>query len=134
MRVHVCRHAEAESEGPDATRPLTVRGLAQALALGDALATDNEPPTTVLASPLLRARQTAEAIADRLGALLLIDSRLALGCTVASLREALMGLTGPVVAIAHQPDCSDILYALTGADPGFPVAGHVEVAIDEDDA
>jgi phosphohistidine phosphatase SixA len=54
---------------------------------------------------------------------------LAPGASVGELREALAGLDGPVAAIGHQPDCSDIAFALTGRDPGFPAAGVLEVEV-----
>ena len=38
-------------------------------------------------------------------------------------------MKGPVAAIGHQPDCSEIAFALTGIDPGFPAAGLLEVEV-----
>lgn len=36
----------------------------------------------------------------------------------------------PVVAVCHQPDCSEIALALTGRDPGFPPGGVAELTLD----
>jgi phosphohistidine phosphatase len=130
MRVHLCRHAEAEAGDPDALRELTAGGVAQAHALGATLAGVQPPPQIVLASPLLRARQTAAIVAEATGATVLVDTRLAPGATLEGLREALRGLPGPVATVGHQPDCSEIAQELTGIDPGFPVAGSTEIELD----
>ena len=119
VRVYLCRHAKAAPGQPDNLRELTGKGRRQAEELGERLAALAEPPVVVLASPLVRARQTAEAIATATGAPLEIDGRLAPGATVESLRDAIAGRPGPVATVGHQPDCSEIAFAVTGVDPGF---------------
>jgi phosphohistidine phosphatase SixA len=119
MRIHLCRHAEAQPGEPDELRELTRAGRDGARLLGERLAHLDEPPRTVVTSPLMRARQTAEPVAELLGCDLLVREELAPGATADSLREAVEGLTGPVAAVCHQPDCSGIMLAVTGHDPGF---------------
>jgi phosphohistidine phosphatase len=119
VRVYLCRHAKAGPGEPDDLRELTGKGRRQAKALGEQLAALHDPPALVLSSPLVRARQTAEAIASATGAPLAIEPRLAPGATVLDLREALAGRPGPVATVGHQPDCSEIAFAVTGRDPGF---------------
>ena len=119
VRVYLCRHGDAAPGDPDELRELTAAGRGQARALGERLAALAEPPVLVLASPLLRARQTAQEIRDVTGAPVLVDSRLAPGATADGLREALSAVAGPIATVGHQPDCSEIARALTGADPGF---------------
>lgn len=123
MRLYLCRHAKAAQGEPDAARELAAEGHEQAHVLGELLAARDDPPVLVLSSPLLRARQTAEAIAKATGAPLRIEQRLAPGATAAALLDALADEPGPVATVGHQPDCSEIAVALTGSDPGFPVAG-----------
>ena len=130
MRVYLCRHAKAAPGEPDDLRELTGKGRAQARALGDRIAGLHEPPTLVLTSPLVRARQTAEAVAEATGAPLRVEPRLAPGATVAGLREAVIGEAGPVVTVGHQPDCSEIAFALTGHDPGFSPGAMAAVDLD----
>jgi phosphohistidine phosphatase SixA len=36
-------------------------------------------------------------------------------------------MEGPIVAVGHQPDCSDIVFELTGRDISFPPAGVAEL-------
>lgn len=119
MRVHLCRHAQAGPGEPDDQRELTPKGVDQARALAERLAALPEPPTAVLSSPLVRARQTADAIAEALGTTNEPREELFPGATLASLRRAVAGQHGPVAVVGHQPDCSEIAFALTGRDPGF---------------
>ena len=128
--VYLCRHAKAAQGAPDELRPLTPEGVEQAQRLGARLAAEAAPPTIVLSSPLLRARQTAEAIAKATGAELHADARLAPGATVDSLRELAAEFDGPLATVGHQPDCSEIVVAVSGRDPGFaPGSVHaIEVA------
>jgi phosphohistidine phosphatase len=123
MRVYLCRHAEAANGEPDETRELTARGHEQARELALLLATESPAPVVIVTSPLARARQTAAYLGEQLDAPLLVDTRLAPGATLASLEELVEELDGPVATVGHQPDCSEIVLALTGHDPGFPVGG-----------
>jgi phosphohistidine phosphatase len=119
VRVYLCRHAKAAPGEPDEARELTGKGRRQATELGERLASLPEPPIVVLSSPLVRARQTAEAIAAATGAPLERVRRLAPGAPGEDLRVAVGGRDGPVATVGHQPDCSEIAFAVTGVDPGF---------------
>ena len=130
VRVYLCRHAKAEPGEPDDLRELTRKGRAQAEALGERLAALADPPAIVLSSPLVRARQTAEAIAAATGAALEIDPRLSPGATILGLREAVAGRPGPVATVGHQPDCSEIAFAATGRDPGFSPGGMAQLELE----
>ena len=129
MHIYLCRHAKAASGAPDELRKLTPEGLEQARALGERLAALPAPPRLVLTSPLLRARQTGAEIAAVTGAMLRVEATLAPGATAAALVDALADEEGPVATVGHQPDCSEITQALLGRDPGFPVAGMVELEV-----
>jgi phosphohistidine phosphatase len=128
MRLFLVRHAEAAPGSPDELRTLTAGGREQARLLGERLAA--ERPDVVLTSPLLRARETGDAIARASGAALRVDDRLVPGASAASLLEALEGAGETVVAIGHAPDCGKIAAKLTdGPEPPFPAAGVVEIAL-----
>ena len=79
MRIHLCRHAEAQSGEPDELRELTRAGRDGAKLLAERLASLDEPPRAVVTSPLTRARQTAEPVAERLGCDVLVRDELAPG-------------------------------------------------------
>src|SRR5688572_15001486 len=110
MLVFLVRHAHAEKGEPDAARALSQRGRDEAGALARQLAGHDSRPGLVLTSPLVRARQTAEAIADEVGAELRMDERLAPGATLQLVREALGEVDGgdPVAVVGHQPDLSEV--------------------------
>jgi len=129
--VYLCRHAEAEPGEPDEERELTAGGRDQARELAGQLSALPEPPRTVLASPLVRARQTAEAITEACGAELRIEPELAPGATAEGLRRAVQGVAGPVATVGHQPDCSEIALAETGADPCFAPASMTVLELDK---
>jgi phosphohistidine phosphatase len=129
MLLFLVRHAKAKPGSPDELRPLTKEGKRQARELGERLAAHAMPPAAVVTSPLLRARQTAEAIARATGAELRVDERLAPGASASAVVAIVGEALGPVVTVGHQPDCSEITIALTGDDPGFPPAGMAEITI-----
>jgi phosphohistidine phosphatase len=132
MRVYLCRHAQAgpgNHGDPDELRELTPAGVEQARALGEALAGRADAPTLVLSSPLLRAQQTAAEIGRATSAPVRVVEALAPGATAESLTRALEDEQGPIATVGHQPDCSEIALALIGRDPGFPVAGMVELEL-----
>jgi phosphohistidine phosphatase SixA len=125
VRVFLVRHAEAAPGQPDDLRPLTSAGRDAARALGERLAAGQ--PTAVVSSPHLRARETAGLIARACGLEAATDERLAPGATADTLREAAAAVGGTVVAVAHQPDCSEIVLELTGREVSFPPAGVAEL-------
>jgi len=129
MLLFLVRHAHSDPGEPDELRPLSARGRGEAQALAERLAAHSTPPRLVLTSPLLRARETAEAVAEATAAELRIDERLAPGASAEKLQESVDGESGPVAAVCHQPDCSEIALALTGRDPGFSPGGVAEIEL-----
>ena len=127
MRVVIVRHAEAAPGSPDELRSLTPEGRGQARELGRRLRDDGLQPDAVLTSPLLRARETAEALG--LGEPE-PDERLAPGATADDVRAAVRGRGETVVVVGHQPDCGRIAAALgDGNEPAFPPAGTAVVEL-----
>jgi phosphohistidine phosphatase SixA len=127
VRLFLVRHAEAAPGEPDDLRPLTPAGREHARTLGATLATEH--PGAVLTSPLLRARETAAAIAEAAGVAVEADERLAPGATADDLRAAAAGHGETVVAVGHEPDCSEIVLALTGREVRFPAGAVQEVQL-----
>jgi phosphohistidine phosphatase SixA len=127
VRLFVVRHAEAAPGDPDELRALTGAGRAAARALGDRLA--EHELDAVLSSPLLRARETADAIARAAGLVAEPDERLAPGADADSVREAVAGRGDTVVTVGHQPDCSEIVLALSGERVSFEPGAVHEVSL-----
>ena len=130
MRLFLVRHAEAGPGEPDDLRTLTSHGKWQAKELGQRFKKHGIHPDAVLSSPLLRARQTADAIAAAAGIVAEPDELLAPGATADSVRAAVAGRGETVVIVGHQPDCGQIAAAISGGEPpAFPAAGVCELAL-----
>jgi phosphohistidine phosphatase len=127
VRLFLVRHAEAAPGDPDDLRPLTPAGRDAARTLGERLA--RHAPDAVVTSPLLRARETGSLIARACGLEAESHEGLAPGATAETLREAADGRGATVVAVGHQPDCSEIVAALTGLGVGFAPADVQELAV-----
>jgi phosphohistidine phosphatase len=126
MRLLIVRHAEAAPGEPDALRQLTPSGREHARALGEQLRREGFRPDAVVTSPLIRARETATELA--LGEPQ-VDKRLAPGASPDDVRDAAYGRGETVVVVGHQPDCSQAVLALTGAEVPFPPAGTYEIEL-----
>ena len=127
MRLFLVRHAHSDPGDPDELRPLSARGRKEARALGKQLAAAE--PELVLASPLLRARETAAAVAKAAGAELRVDDRLAPGASAEDVLAAVADTTATVVAVGHQPDCSEIAFALGAGLLDFAPAEAAEIVL-----
>jgi phosphohistidine phosphatase len=125
VKILLVRHCEAAPGSPDELRRLTPAGEAAAHALGRRLAASR--PAAVLCSPLVRARQTADAIAAACGLEAEPDERLGPGTDAEAIRAAAEAGADPVVVVAHQPDCGEIVLAATGRETAFPPGGVAEV-------
>jgi phosphohistidine phosphatase len=130
VRLFLVRHAEAAPGEPDELRTLTSHGRWQAQELSERFVRHGIRPEAVLSSPLLRARQTAEAIASAAGVAVEPNERLAPGATADDVRAAVAGRGETVVVVGHQPDCGQIAAAISGdAAPDFPAAGVCELEL-----
>ena len=120
MQLILWRHADAEDGAPDLERRLTAKGRADAAAVArwllDRLPSDFE----LVASPAVRARETAEALRKDIR----IDKRLAPGASV----NAILATAGwpagggTVVVVGHQPDFgSAAAYLLSGNAVEWPL-------------
>jgi phosphohistidine phosphatase SixA len=127
VRVFLVRHAEAAPGEPDELRRLTAAGRIAARALGERLA--EQQPAAVISSPLLRARETADLIARACKLDATPDERLAPGATMELLRDAAQDKGDIVVAVGHQPDCSEIVFEATSREVSFPPAGVAELEL-----
>jgi phosphohistidine phosphatase len=122
MRLVIVRHAEAAPGHPDELRPLTATGRAQARQLGEQLHAAGLAPAAVVCSPLLRARETAAALAIGEPQ---IDDRLAPGATPDDIRAVADERGDVVVVVGHQPDCGRATAVLGGGpEPAFPPCGY----------
>ena len=119
------RHAEAANISAgidsDSERPLTARGMSDALAIGRIIALLDNPPSMVITSPLLRAVQTGTAVAGNIDRSLLssVSQDVAPGFEPRALLEQLLTLrragVKSLLAVGHQPDIGKfITYVIAG--------------------
>ena len=118
--LYLLRHAHAGNPahwtGADTDRPLSAKGKGQAQRLGRFLADRGVVPDSIVSSPRLRARQTANLVADSLGVGVSVDERLALSFDLAALAALIDGAGGTsLMIVGHDPDFSELAAALTGA-------------------
>jgi phosphohistidine phosphatase len=120
-------------EGPDTRRPLNDKGRGQADRLGAHLARVGANLGPFLTSPKLRASETAEIVAGHLGAPVIVEHRLAGAFDVDTLETILAEHDDPdsVVLVGHDPDFSEVLAALIGADE-FPMKKGALARVDID--
>ena len=123
MELHLLRHAHAGDPdawgGPDAARPLSPRGREQAEALAAHLASIGFMTDVILTSPKVRARETADIVADRFGWTVEIEERLVGGEADVDTIEAILSDAGNpdrALLVGHDPEFSDILADLIGTD------------------
>jgi phosphohistidine phosphatase len=110
--IWLLRHAEAEDGSPDEARRLTSKGEEQSRVAGEALKKLGVELDVCLASPRVRAEQTARLACEPLGVEVTIDERLKGGPFDA--QELAAGLDS-VMLVGHDPDFSMAVHVLTGA-------------------
>lgn len=107
------RHGDAEDGSPDAERRLTPKGERQARAAGAALDALGLKLDACLASPRVRAADTARLACEPLGIEPQLDDRLAGGPFDPF--ELVLGVGEQVLLVGHEPDFSDAIARATGA-------------------
>jgi phosphohistidine phosphatase len=111
------RHAKSDHPSGviDRDRPLTARGRDSAAAVGRTISAYGAVPDTILTSPALRARSTAEIAreAGGWGARIVIVDDL-YGGGVRDVLAALATGTGRVMAVGHEPTWSATVSGLIG--------------------
>jgi len=123
--IWLLRHAHAEDGSPDAGRPLSAKGEAQARAVGRALARLESDLDACVTSPKVRARETARLACEGLGLEVIEDDRLGGGPFDATSIAAEHGQD--VMLVGHDPDFSAAVHTLTGAQVRLPKSALVGV-------
>lgn len=120
MLLYLIRHAEAVDRVPDAARELSARGRHQVALLADFLArTKAFRPDAVWHSPLMRARETAQLLAQELGLSLRIEE--ASGLTPEDdpqvMAARLATTTRAIALVGHEPHLSALASLLVAGAP-----------------
>ena len=126
MKLYLVRHAEAiERSGtmPDASRYLTTKGRLAFRMIARRVRKAGIAPAVIFTSPLLRAVQTAEILAERLKhqGQVVVARELSTGFDLQAFRSLLMGAGFPEEAafVGHEPDLGLLAAALMTVPGGF---------------
>jgi phosphohistidine phosphatase len=114
MDLILWRHAEAEPDGPDLARPLTPKGQRQAAKMGAWLEHHLPPGAKVLASPAVRAQQTAHALGRKFATV----SAIAPGASATAVLAAVgwPGGAETVLVVGHQPTLGEVAALVLAGD------------------
>jgi phosphohistidine phosphatase len=137
MRLYFLRHGEADWpnwDRPDDERPLTERGKKEMRKVAKFLRELDIPLDDILSSPLPRAYQTAEIVADRFQLHVREQETLGGDFSVSNLKELVE--TYPVdnlMVVGHEPNFTQVISGLTGADCKLSKGGVALVDLDEEE-
>ena len=139
MIIHLVRHAEAVERAPEIPeehRFLTARGRKRFRRIAASLRKSGIEPDVILTSPLIRAVQTAEILAQRFKfkGELLVTALLAHGFQPEELYELLQGFprAKEVALVGHEPEFGALARILLGADQNctLPKGGTISFKMD----
>lgn len=134
------RHAKSswkDSSLPDHDRPLNKRGKRDAPRMGRLLRKEGLVPDVMISSTAVRARRTAELVAERCGYAGEIELRdelyHAAPAGVLDVVSRVEGEPARVLVVGHNPTLEALLLRLTGEDHRFPTAALAHLTVDIDD-
>jgi phosphohistidine phosphatase len=131
------RHAKSSWADPaldDHQRPLNERGRRDAPRMGDLVREYRLSPDIIVSSDAVRARQTAEAVAEAAGcaAKILFDPRLyhaSPASIVAVLQTVPDAKARTVMIVGHNPGLEGLIAKLTAEHPDLPTAALAQVVL-----
>lgn len=136
----VLRHAKSswnDTALDDHERPLNERGARDAPRMGELVCERRLTPDIIISSDAVRARRTAEAVAEtaRYAGEILLDPRLYLASpsgVLEVLRTVRETNAGRVMIVGHNPGLEELVAQLTGEHQDFPTAAlaHIGLPID----
>ena len=121
MQLYVLRHADADTEAAtDSVRTLSGKGEEQARKVAQFCRTHGIQPGVIFASPLIRARQTAQPVSRELNVALTTAPWLACGAKpdVILAELAAVEKVSAVMLVGHEPDLGNFIAHLLGAASG----------------
>ena len=132
----VLRHAKSSWNSPaldDHERPLNKRGRRTAPRMGELMREYGLIPDVIISSDAVRARLTAEAVAEaaRYTGEILLDPHLYLACPadILSLLTTVRGNAATVMIVGHNPGLETLVEQLTGERQDLPTAALAQVGL-----
>ena len=132
----VLRHAKSSWNDPaldDHERPLNKRGRRDAPRMGELVREYGLIPDVIISSDAVRARLTAEAVAEaaRYAGEILLDPHLYLACPadIHSLLTTVRENAGTVMIVGHNPGLETLVEQLTGERQDLPTAALAQIGL-----
>ena len=132
----VLRHAKSSWNDPaldDHERPLNKRGRRDAPRMGKLAREYGLIPDVVISSDAVRARLTAEAVAEaaRYAGEILLDPRLYMACPadILLLLPTVAEDPGTVMIVGHNPGLENLVEQLTGERQDLPTAALAQIGL-----
>jgi phosphohistidine phosphatase len=140
VKIYIMRHGPAEETsitGRDEGRVLTTSGRDRVRDVARALVSEGEAPRVILTSPLARAKETAEIVAEvcQLDANVDVETTRDIapgGDGVALVSRLIAEKRKRVMLVGHEPDLSGLVFNLTGRGLEMRKAMVVGVSARED--
>jgi phosphohistidine phosphatase len=137
MRLYFLRHGEADWpnwDRPDDERPLTERGKKEMRKVAKFLRALDIPLDDILSSPLPRARQTADIVAERFELHVREQETLGGGFNLSGLKELVQKYpVDNLMIVGHEPTFSEVICELTGANCKLSKGGIALTDLDEEE-
>ena len=137
MRIYLVRHAESVDRipgMPDSARHLSVRGRVSFREMARRFREAGALPSRIFTSPLLRAVQTAEILAETLqyDGEVAVAPQLSPGFDMEGMNVVLDGFPGEpeIVFVGHEPDLGGILTRLLSLPKGYAMRKGSIAALD----
>ena len=132
----VLRHAKSSWNNPaldDHERPLNKRGRRDAPRMGELVRERGLIPDVVISSDAVRARLTAEAVAEaaRYAGEILLDPHLYMACPgdILALLPAVRKNAETVMIVGHNPGLEKLVEQLTGERQDLPTAALAQIGL-----
>lgn len=140
--LYIIRHAKSDKNNPsldDFERPLNGRGQKNALFMGKKLAESNIHPDLIISSPAVRAKTTAEAIAEKVDyakSTIVYEESLYLADKddITKIVKKISAAKNTVFLVGHNPGITEFAEYISGCDIGnIPTCGIFCVTLKKDD-
>jgi len=132
MKLYLVRHGDAEALAPtDHGRELTEHGKERVAQASQVIKRLGIAPKVIYSSPRIRAKQTAELIAEALGMTVVITEEVNFGFDTGNIKTLTKDLRSrdEVMFVGHNPDMSQVVHKMTGASVAMKKGGLARIDI-----
>lgn len=132
MKLYFVRHGESVDLAPtDHARELTEYGIERTQNAAKVLKRIGINPKCIYSSPRIRAKQTADIIAEELGMEVTLSESVNFGFDVTHIRELVKDFNSgdEVMFVGHNPDMSQLVHKISGASVSMKKGGFARIDV-----